>query len=194
MTTINLLPENFIKKKKEALAKSDSSLPMLLSFLMLAITVFTVAYLYVENGSLKSRIKVIDDESNKVDADLEASVKENDLLMLENKARDVGMMIPKQLYFSQALNYLQDRLIENVYANSIKIDPAVENLSVVLELATKDYLSISNQLYIFKSDKMVEKAEISDIKENDDNTLSFEISITAKYDLIKKITEDQKVE
>ncbi|MFA6096477.1 MAG: hypothetical protein WC788_02510 [Candidatus Paceibacterota bacterium] len=192
MSSINLLPENFIKKKKETLAESQNRLPMLLSFLMIALSIFAMSYLYVQNLSWKERIDLTKKEAEKVDKELDEAVKGNELLTLENTAKDVNTMLSDQPYFTEVFYYLQGKLTENVYATSINIEAGEDGVPISLSLIAKDYLSISDQLYIFKSDPLVESVVLGGMQSGGDGSIGFSLSLVVKKSIIQINGEDDQ--
>lgn len=190
MSSINLLPENFIKKKKETLAESQNSLPVLLSFLIVSVVIFAIAFLYIENVSRTERIDFIKKETERVDKELENAVKGNELLALENKAKNANIMLSDQAYYSEIFNYLQGKLNESVYAKSISAEAVGESVAVNLALIAKDYLSISDQLHIFKNDSSVEQADLKGMGENNDGSINFNLNITVKGSVIRKNSQE----
>lgn len=186
MSSINLLPQNFLKKKKETLAESQNRLPMLLSFLMIALTIFAMSYLYVQNLSWREKVDLTKKEMAKADKELDDAVKGNELLTLENTAKDVNLMLLDQPYFTEVFYYLQGKLTENVYATSISVGAGEESVSVGLSLVAKDYLSISDQLHIFKSDPLVESAVLGGMQAGSDGSINFSLSLVLKKSIIQK--------
>lgn len=197
MSSINLLPQNYIKKKKETMAESQNKLPMLLSFLMISLVIFGMAFLYVENRSRRERVDLIKKETVRIDLELEKTVGGNELLVLENKAKFAASILSDQMYFSEVFYYLQERLIENVYAKTIKVEVGgadVADVEVDAEFAAKDYLSISDQLYIFKTDPSVEKVSLAGMNEDEDGSISFSLNISMKKSIVQKNDQKDQVE
>jgi len=194
MSSINLLPQNYIKKKKETMAESQNTLPMLLSFLMISLVIFGMAFLYVENKSRKERIDLIKKEAAAVDVELEKTVGGNELLALENKAKYAASILSDQTYFSEVFYYLQERLIENVYAKTINVGTGETDVAVDAEFVAKDYLSISDQLYIFKKDPLVEKVSLSSMEEDENGSINFMLNIAFKKSLVQKNGQNDRDE
>lgn len=190
MSSINLLPQNFIKKKKETMAESQNRLPMLLSFLMISLMIFGMAFLYVENRSRKESIDLIKKETARIDLELERTVRGNELLVLENEAKYASLILSDQTYFSEVFYYLQERLVENVYAKTVNLEIGETDVVVDAKFVAKDYLSISEQLYIFKKDPLVEQASLAGMDEDENGSINFDLKIAMKKNIVQK--NDQK--
>lgn len=173
------------------MAETQSGLPMLFSFLLISIVIFSTALVYIESKTRRNRIDIIDVQTLEADKQLEDATRENDLLELESKARDANLLLSGQNYYSQVIDYLSEKLTDNVFARSVSIEIDKGNILVKLLLNSKDYLSISEQLYILKNSNMVENVEIGEIEENDDNSIDFELDVSVKKDLIRYNEEIQ---
>jgi len=66
MSSINLLPENFIKKRKKLWQKSEQA-AYASFFFDDRLSIFAMSYLYVQNLSWKERIDLTKKEAEKVD-------------------------------------------------------------------------------------------------------------------------------
>ena len=63
-------------------------------------------------------------------------------------------------------------------------------MPISLSLIAKDYLSISDQLYIFKSDPLVESVTLGGMQGGGDGSIGFSLSLVVKKSIIQKSGED----
>lgn len=185
MSSINLLPENFINKRKETMAEGQSGLSMLVSFLMISIVIFVAVFLYISNKDKADKIAIISARTEKVNQELGAVVKENDFMDLESKAKDASVILSEQSYFSQVFDYFEKVLSNGVYLKSLSMKISNGGVVLGLSLNAKDYLSISEQLHIFKGSDQVSHVKLNGLEPLEDGTINFGLEIEAKGDLVR---------
>lgn len=176
------------------MAETQNKLPMLLSFLMISIMIFAMALLYIENALRRERVDLVKKKTEIINSELENAIKDNELLVLENKAKDANILLSNQTYLSEIFYYLQGKMIESVYARSVDAQAKDENVVIKLALVAKDYLSISEQLYIFKNDPSVGQADLGALDEGSDGSINFNVNMTLKKAVIEKNGQEKQDE
>lgn len=196
MSSINLLPQNKIKEKREIEAEKNDNIPMILSFLLIIIVSSSVVGLYYYKQLYTKKSDSLSGEILKVDQSLEEATKNSELLSTETIAKDDSFMLATHPYFSKILDFIQNNLGDEVFLSSvlIKIDPEFVNVS--LEANTKDYLSVSSQISILKRAKSVESVIVREI--SDENGLyTFPVTINLNKEIIfesgNKVPEDKEI-
>ncbi len=193
MSSINLLPQNKIKEKREIEAEKNDNIPMILSFLLIIIVSSSVVGLYYYKQLYTNKNDSLSGEILKVDQSLEEATKNSELLSTETIAKDDSFMLATHPYFSKILDFIQNNLGDEVFLSSvlIKIDPEFVNVS--LEANTKDYLSVSSQISILKRAKSVESVSLEKISE-ENGIYVFPVSINLNKKVIFEIDKGEPEE
>ncbi len=192
MSSINLLPRSVVAEKKFSTEEKNENVPMALSFLMIIAVSASVAGLFFYNQRSIEKNASLDQEITKIDQTLEDATKNNELMLTETMAKDDSFMLETHPYFSKIIDLIQNNLENQVFLSSIKVAINEENVNVLLEANAKDYLSISNQISIWKRAESVEAVSLGEVSD-EDGIYEFPVSINLSKDAIyanKKKTED----
>lgn len=109
-----------------------------------------------------------------INEEIEKEVSSNEFLLAETKGSKVSFFLSRHAYFSEAIYFLQDNLMDEVFIKSLEISfTGEEYIDININGIVKNYSSIATQLYVLKSLPAVEDFSIKSISKNEWGDLDF---------------------
>ncbi len=188
MSSINLLPENYIGKTKSREESHKSYLYMVLSFLLIFISMTSTIGLYFYNRYYKEKVNSISMEMKDVDEQMRKATEGNELLAAENKAKNIKYLLSEHTYLTEVSDFFQKTMLNEVYFKTLDIAFEKNVLNVKFEASTEDYISSAIQVAIFKGSPLVNNVSVDSVSVNKEGGVSFSGALILKNDLIFKRT------
>lgn len=180
MPSINLLPENFTI---EAYKKKERIAVYVLATFFLAASVAAYAKTEVDARQEKSRATTLDASVNKVEADIQKSVEDSDLLSAKYNKTDIEKLLGGHIYFSRALAFLKGTIVNGVYVSSAKISAKEDgDFSLEAGVYAKDYDTLLNQFSVLMNSLWVKSADMGGVKYDDEKGISCTASMVLRKD------------
>lgn len=171
MSSINLLPRVSNSKYKE---KREIKIAPFVSFLLIIFPILFSIFLYFGNQNSLKEAESLNIEIGAINEKIEKEMLNNEFLSAETKGNKVSFFLSRHAYFSEAIYFLQDNLMDEVFIKNLEISfTGGEYVDVNINGAAKDYSSITTQLYILKSLPAIENFFVKSISKNEWGNLDF---------------------
>ncbi|MCK4891187.1 MAG: hypothetical protein KAS78_00825, partial [Candidatus Pacebacteria bacterium] len=109
---------------------------------------------------------------------IEKEALNNEFLSAETKGSKISFFLSRHVYFSEAIYFLQNNLMDEVFINSLEISfTNDEDVDININGIVKNYSSIATQLYIFKRLPDVKNFSIKNISKDELGNLQFDGNI-----------------
>ncbi|MCK4525686.1 MAG: hypothetical protein KAU07_04565 [Candidatus Andersenbacteria bacterium] len=171
MSSINLLPRIASSKYE---AKREIKIAPFISFLMIIFPILFSIFLYFSNQNSFKEVESLNMKIGVINEEIEKEVSSNEFLLAETKGSKVSFFLSRHAYFSEAIYFLQDNLMDEVFIKSLEISfTGEEYVDININGIVKNYSSIATQLYVLKSLPAVEDFSIKSISKNEWGDLDF---------------------
>lgn len=174
MSSINLLPKGSNSKYEEKREIKIASFIPFISFLLITFSILFSIFLYFSNQNSLKEAEFLNMEIGAINEKIEKEVLNNEFLSVEAKGSKISFFLSRHAYFSEAIYFLQNNLMDEVFIKSLKISFAGgECVDANINGAARDYSSIATQMYVLKSLPEVESFSIKNISKNEWGNLNF---------------------
>ena len=172
MSSINLLPKISDSEDEE---KRGIKIAPLVSFLLIIFPLFSFIFLYFNNQNSFKEVASLNMEISVINEKIEEEVSNNEFLSVEVKGSKVNFLLSRHAYFTEAIYFLQENLIDKVFIKNMEVSFAGgEYVDINIDGVARDYSSIATQMYIFKSLSLVENFSIKNISKNEWGNFDFD--------------------
>ncbi len=175
MSSINLLPivpnSKYGKKRKVKIAP-------FVAFLLIIFPAIFFLFLYFDNQNFLKEVEHLNAEIGVINEKIEKGALNNEFLSVEAKGSKISFFLSRHVYFSEAIYFLQNNLMDEVFINSLEISfTNDEDVDININGIVKNYSSIATQLYIFKRLPDVKNFSIKNISKDELGNLQFDGNI-----------------
>jgi hypothetical protein len=171
MPSINLLPRVLNSKYEK---KREIKIAPFISFLMIIFPILFSTFLHFSNQNSLKEVEFLNIEIGAINKKIEKEASSNEFLSAETKGSKISFFLSRHSYFSEAIYFLQDNLMDEVFIESLEISfTGGEYVDVNINGVVKNYSSIATQLYVLKSLPAVENFSIKSISKNEWGRLNF---------------------
>ncbi|MFH1401513.1 MAG: hypothetical protein ABIG40_00945 [Parcubacteria group bacterium] len=152
--------------------KSLSLEKILLYFSLILLAVILAGYFILNNFQQKTEkdIQLLDEKLAAADASPEA-VLEKEVLSYQKKIDDFSSLLASHKYNSQIFPLIESITHPKVVFSDFSLEAGKS--SVVLSGITDSFLSLDQQLTIFKNEKLIKEVRVSNISFEEDGRISF---------------------
>jgi hypothetical protein len=172
MSSINLLPNGPVVQKKEI--KKETKSASLISFCLIVISIISLAYLYFDNQNKMGEVVSLESQSLVLDVEINKEIAKNKLLSADSKEDKITFLLSKHSYFTKAIYFIQDNLIDEAYIEDLKITFSKEkSVNVEMSGVARKYSNLATQLYVFKNLPIAYSFDPKIISENDLGDVDF---------------------
>ena len=174
MSSINLLPRISNSKCKEKKEIKIASFASFASFLLIISPILFYVFLYSSNQNSLKEVEFLNMEIGVIDEKIEKEMSNNEFLSIETKGSKISFLLSRHAYFSEAIYFIQDNLMDEVFIENLKISFAgIGYIDVNINGVARDYSSVATQMYALKSLPVVEDFSIKSISKNEWGNLDF---------------------
>ncbi len=172
MSSINLLPNGSAVQKKEIRKGSKSA--SFVSFFLIILSIASLAFLYFDNQNKAEEAASLESQSSAIDIEIGKEMAKNRLLSADNREDEIAFLLSRHPYFTKAVYFIQDNLMDEAYVDNLKIALGKEE-SVNIEISgvARNYSNMATQLYVFKNLPAASGFTLKNISENDLGNIDF---------------------
>jgi len=172
MSSINLLPKNFVDKKYLVKRKRDT---YLISCFMLLFSITAFIIVFFMNNTLVKELSYIDLRLNELDVEIKMGLNENKLPVEENIINDAKILLDSHNYYSKALNVVQKIVNNDVYLIHGGFNVAdQEDLIFSFSGFAKNYMAAIEQIVVLKDSFWIKEVNIYTFTSDKDEGVEFE--------------------
>jgi len=172
MSSINLLPNGPVVQKKEIRKETKSA--SFVSFCLIIVSIASLAFLYFDNQNKAGEVISLESQSSAIDDEINREITKNKLLSADNKEDEIISLLSRHSYFTKAIYFIQDNLMDEAYINDLKIAFSKEkSVNVEISGVARNYSNIATQLYVFKNLPAARGFTLKNISENDLGNIDF---------------------
>ena len=182
MSSINLLPKKIRYEESE---ERQKRILFTFSVLLLIISVSSYLGVHIDKTIASDKSKKLSLEMKMVSADIEKEIENNELFLTKNQIKDIAEILGSHSYFSRAFGVIQNITVDGVYLKESNLSLNKDgNLTMGIGGAADSYLTIINQIAVFKNSYWIDNVEINDISLEDESGVSFSGSLEFKGDVV----------
>lgn len=182
MSSINLLPK---KIKYEESEERQKRIFFTFSVLLLIISVSSYLGAHIDKTIASDKSEKLSLEMKMVSVDIEKEVENNELFLTKNQIKDIAEILDSHSYFSRAFGVIQNITVDGIYLKESNLSLDKDgNLTMEIGGAADSYLTIINQIAVFKNSYWIDNVEINDISLEGESGVSFSGSLEFKGDVV----------
>jgi hypothetical protein len=189
MTDINLIPEEYKKKRTGLGIIFSKVVGIVLVLLILSLLLYGGLLIYKKSltKSLADLKQAITDLQSKRSQSLEDSI-----YAAEKKLNTIGSLFENHVYWSKLFTKIEELAIADVSFSKMKSAFVEEGIDISLSGNAKTYTGLARQMISFKEDELFKKIDLTDLKLNENGGLDFAFSILAAKSILINQTENNQ--
>jgi Tfp pilus assembly protein PilN len=181
MPSINLLPKHI--KLKNKLSERRKGI-FVVSFFLVTISVISYLGVYIDRSSASNEVNLLNSRLETLDKDIRNEIDNNNSPLMEEKIKDITLLLDEHHYYSKAFRLVQNIIIDNAYLASSDFSIDKENLILSIEGNTENYLVAVDQIAALKNSYWFDDVEFDNIVAAGEGEVKFSAKMKLKKDLI----------
>lgn len=174
------MPENLRLKKNKGKQRKTV---FLFSAFLLFISIISYAEAQISKMTVSDKSKTLDSEMEEINAEIEKKINDNEVFLMKDEIKNIKDLLDGHHYFSKAFNVIQKIIIEDVYLEDSRL-LLDEDGNLIMEIngVANNYLSVTNQIAVFKNSYWIDRVEVNDISAEGEN-----VSFSGKLEFKKEV-------
>ena len=160
MSSINLLPKH--AKLKNKLSEQRKGI-FIVSFFLVAISVISYLGAYIDKSSASDEVNLLNSRLETLDKDIRNEIDNNNSPLMEEKIKDITLLLDEHHYYSKAFKLVQNIIINNAYLASSNFSVDKEDLILSIEGNAENYLAAVDQIAVLKNSYWFDNVEFDNI-------------------------------
>ncbi len=181
MSSINLLPK--YDKLKNKLSERRKGI-FAISLFLAVISVISYLGAYIDKSSASNEVNLLNSKLETLDKDIENEIGNYDSSLMEEKIKDITLLLDEHHYYSKAFKLVQNTIIDNAYLINSDFSVDGKNLILSVEGNAENYLAAVNQIAVFKNSYWFDNVEFDNIAAAGEGEVKFSAKMKLKKDLI----------
>jgi len=186
MADINLIPREYIERKKGIGAYFSKTTIIIFALVVLGSLFYGGTVFYLKN--LDKNMEVISQEildlENKRDPDTEKI-----MIDLNERINILKDLLKNHFYWSQALGKIEESTIPEVYISDAGFNIEFEKVNINISGNTTTYTNLARQILSYQEEPLVEKVKVSGISLDEKAGIKFDLAIIFSKNLILEEAE-----
>lgn len=181
MSSINLLPEHIKLRNK---LSDQRNVILVILFFLAPVSIVSYLGVYFDKSSASDKTSLLDFNLEILDEDIKREINKSNPSLLEEKVKDITLLLDEHYYYSKAFRLVQGLIVDNVYLTSSDFSMEEENLILDVKGSAKDYPTAVEQIAILKNSYWLEDVEFDNIAVAGEGEVSFSAKMKLKKDLV----------
>jgi len=174
MPDINLIPKEYIERKKGARALISKTNIIIFSLIILSLLFYGGLLLYQRN--LDKNLEIIDEEILTLEKNRDISA-EKAMVELDKKITTLKTLFENHLYWSNLLERIEELVIPEAYLSNVSINLAESTVTFGALGGTTSYTNLARQILSFQEDSSVDKVQVSSIALDEKVGIKFSLTV-----------------
>lgn len=181
MSSINLLPKHI--KLRNKLSEQRRGIFMV-SFFLAAISIISYLGVYIDKSSASNKVNLLNSRLEALDKDIRTEIDNNKSSLMEEKIKDITLLLDEHHYYSKAFKLVQNAIIDNAYLINSDFSVDGENLILSVGGNAENYLAAVDQIAVFKNSYWFDDVKFDNIADAGEGEVKFSAEMKLKKDLI----------